>query len=403
MKLHRHLVLALAESLHHIFVEGFYADKVIERQLKFNKRWGSRDRKFFAESLYDLVRWWRTLWAMAGLDYPKIKEPISKDALLKIIAIYLLDKYGEVPDWDIFSNVKIVRPKKDLKSLGERYAFSDWLVEVLCSSFPEERWAALFDSLNEPASVHLRVNTLKTTRESLKAQLEREGLIVKDSKHSDVGLELAERKNVFLSPLFKQGLFEVQDEASQSVAPLVGALPGEFVIDACAGAGGKSLHLAALMKNKGRIFAFDIYEKKLDELRRRAARAGADNIQVRPIESAKTLKKYSGQADRLLLDVPCTGLGVLRRNPDTKWKISATELEQILILQREILSSYSTVVKAGGVMVYATCSLLPVENINQVEWFLAHHAGWKLETTLALYPDTDGTDGFFAAKLLKSS
>jgi 16S rRNA (cytosine967-C5)-methyltransferase len=215
-------------------------------------------------------------------------------------------------------------------------------------------------------------------------------------------LVLKQRANVFGLKAFKEGLFEVQDASSQRVAPFLQVEPGMRVIDACAGGGGKTLHLAALMQNKGRILALDVHEWKLAELRRRAARAGVDIAEVRAIESSKTIKRLTNDADRVLLDVPCSGLGVLRRNPDAKWKLSEAEIERLVVQQQEILTRYSAMVKPGGKMVYATCSVLPSENENQVRGFLARHgAAWELEEELKLNPAETGHDGFYAARLTR--
>jgi 16S rRNA (cytosine967-C5)-methyltransferase len=208
------------------------------------------------------------------------------------------------------------------------------------------------------------------------------------------------RKNVFTSQAFKNGFFEVQDASSQMIAPLLGVEPGHRVIDACAGAGGKSLHMAAMMKNKGKIISLDIHEWKLTELKARARRDGVDVIETRLIDSSKVIKRMHATADRLLLDVPCSGMGVLRRNPDTKWKLSNDEIARLHQLQYEILTSYAPMTKKGGRMVYATCSILPSENEKQIEKFLGEHgAEWTLLKQIHLRPDKEGFDGFYGALL----
>jgi 16S rRNA (cytosine967-C5)-methyltransferase len=217
-------------------------------------------------------------------------------------------------------------------------------------------------------------------------------------------LKLKERRNVFTTEAFKNGLFEVQDGASQQVAPLLDVHPGMRVIDACAGAGGKTLHLAALLGNKGKIIALDVHARKLEELRKRCSRAGVDVVETRLIESAKTIKRLEKSADRVLLDVPCSGLGVLRRNPDTKWKISPEEITHLKALQAEILATYSNMVIDGGRLVYATCSCLPSENERQVESFLAANPGkWRLVEERKFAPGENGYDGFYAAALIRLS
>ena len=213
---------------------------------------------------------------------------------------------------------------------------------------------------------------------------------------------LVERKNVFLTDVFKKGLFEVQDASSQLVAPFLDVKPGQKVIDTCAGAGGKTLHLASLMENKGQIIAMDIYGHKLAELKKRAKRDGAHNIETRTIEGTKAIKKLKGKADRVLIDAPCSGIGVLKRNPDSKWKLNADFLDRIRKTQAEILDQYASMVKPGGKMVYATCSILPSENENQVKAFLKNHTDFRLTKDKKVSPAASGFDGFYMALLEKN-
>jgi 16S rRNA (cytosine967-C5)-methyltransferase len=282
-----------------------------------------------------------------------------------------------------------------------RASLPDWLDTLLAEQLGEA-WPAVRATLNKPAEVFLRVNTLKTERRSLKTRLAQDGFITEAVDEVPTALRMAQRYNVFGLPAFQEGLFEVQDASSQRIAPFLQVEPGQKVVDACAGAGGKSLHLAALMQNKGKIIALDIHEWKLKELRKRAARAGVDVIETRPIDSTKTFKRLAGYADRLLLDVPCSGLGVLRRNPDAKWKLQPAEIERLTALQQDLLSRYSAMVKPGGKLVYATCSVLPAENERQVQTFLAARGGeWTLEEELFLNPAETGHDGFYAARLAR--
>src|SRR5690606_6175620 len=190
-----------------------------------------------------------------------------------------------------------------------------------------------------------------------------------------LALKLKERANVFQTEAFKDGWFEVQDASSQLVAEYLDVKPGMRVVDACAGAGGKTLHLACLMENKGQLIALDIYANKLNELKRRAKRAEAFNIETRLVDSTKVIKKLHDKADRVLIDAPCSGLGVLKRNPDAKWKLQPEFIENIKKTQQELLQQYARMVKPGGQMVYATCSVLPSENEKQVEGFLTSESG----------------------------
>jgi 16S rRNA (cytosine967-C5)-methyltransferase len=214
-------------------------------------------------------------------------------------------------------------------------------------------------------------------------------------------LKLKNRANVFHTYAFRKGLFEMQDASSQLVSRFLEVEPGMRVVDACAGAGGKTLHLASLMENKGQLIAMDIFEHKLEDLKKRAKRNGAHNIETRVITSSKTIKKLKESADRVLIDAPCSGLGVIRRNPDSKWKLQPEHIDKIKETQAEILDQYAQMVKVGGKMVYATCSILPSENEKQVEKFLENHSEFKLQKDLKVSPHHTGFDGFYMALLEK--
>jgi 16S rRNA (cytosine967-C5)-methyltransferase len=216
-------------------------------------------------------------------------------------------------------------------------------------------------------------------------------------------LILKERQNLFILPEFKNGLFEVQDASSQLVASFMDVAPGMRVIDACAGAGGKSMHIAALMQSKGRLTSLDTEQWKLDETKKRARRAGISNLETKLIEGPKTIKKLYGTADRLLLDVPCSGLGVLKRNPDAKWKLSLGFIDRIKKEQQDILQEYSKIIKPGGKFVYATCSILPSENQLQVQAFLSTNANYELEEERVVLPSESGFDGFYMARIKRIS
>lgn len=392
MKIHKLLVVTVVQALDEIFEQGAYADKVIQRNLKNQRQWGARDRRFFAETVYEIVRWERLLAYLA-----------DDNDLWKIWAAYWVRQGHELPDWpelEGFSAEKIKQRQKDIPSFAIAQSIPDWMDKVLNQEIGPE-YKEVVRALNQPAEVFLRVNGLKTTVEELIPVLKEAGIDAERvSDDLPFALRLKERKNVFITEPFKKGLFEVQDAASQMVAPLLDVQPGHRVIDACAGAGGKSLHLAALMKNKGKILSLDIHEWKLKELKVRARRDGVDVIETRPIESSKVIKRLYDTADRVLLDVPCSGMGVLRRNPDSKWKLSEDEIARLHDLQYEILTNYSGMTKKGGKLVYATCSLLPSENEQQVQKFLqANGDKWTLEKEIHLRPDREGFDGFYAALL----
>ncbi len=387
------------EALETSFGKGYYADKVIERILKSNKKWGARDRAFIAEATYEIVRWWRYLWELHG------KEPsLKRKELYRIFGIWWQLQGNELSEWHQFEAVREMDIKKAKASLpkdtGVQQSFPIWFND-LAENELGAKWPKIAASLNLPAEVILRTNTLKTNREALKSLLKTEGVKTSAFGKNEVGLILEERQNTFRTPSFQQGLFEVQDGGSQLIAPFLRPEPGMRVIDACAGAGGKTLHLAALMENKGSIIAMDVEAWKLNELKKRARRNGAHNIEMRHIDSSKVIKRLKGNADRLLLDVPCSGTGVIKRNPDTKWKLQPEHLERVQAIQANILNDYSQMLKQGGLMVYATCSILRRENEEQVENFLREHDNFQLLEEQRISPSPH-TDGFYMALIQKN-
>lgn len=397
MKLHRGTSEAVIQSLRLIFEENKYADKVIEKVLKQNSRWGSRDRRFIAETTYDIVRWYRwfrELGQAKGTDF------------WKLLGVWCVLSGVDLPAWEEFQGLSreaiLEREKRTMYSRKIRESIPDWLDELGEAELGKEKWDVELAALNELAPVVLRTNTLKVSKPDLQSFLSEEGVeTVSLDSYADA-LVLAERQNIFGSPSFKEGLFEVQDAGSQAIAPFLRIAPGMRVIDACAGAGGKTLHLAALMSNKGRIVAMDTEEWKLEELQKRARRAGVSNIEAKVIESGKMIKRLANSADRLLLDVPCSGLGVLKRNPDAKWKLSLEFINKIRDLQQHIIRDYCDMLKPGGMMVYSTCSILPSENEKQVQTFLSERQGFELIEEKHIFP-SEGFDGFYMALIKRNT
>ncbi|MDA8595432.1 RsmB/NOP family class I SAM-dependent RNA methyltransferase [Flavobacteriaceae bacterium] len=398
MRLHRNLVFTVIDALNDIYNEGLYADKVVQASLKRDKRWGARDRKFVAETIYDMVRWKRLYNEIAGT-----KDHYTRENIWKNFAVWAVLNGIELPDWPQLGEVPERRIRGGLdKFKNDRKIYEsipDWLDEMGVRELGEKKWATELKSLNEQAQVVLRTNTLKIDRDSLQKVLENEEIITKALKNHPDALVLNERQNVFKSEAFKKGYFEVQDASSQLVAPYLEVKPGMRVVDTCAGAGGKTLHLAAQMENKGQLIAMDIYAGKLAQLKKRAKRAGVHNVNMRVIEGTKTIKKLKNSADRVLIDAPCSGIGVLKRNPDSKWKLQEEFVENIKQTQAQILSSYSSMLKVNGLLVYATCSIMPSENEEQVEKFLAEHKNFKLHHDLKVSPSESGFDGFYMALL----
>ncbi len=393
MKYHKILLDAVVEVLNRIMLQGNYADKALQTVFRSQPKWGARDRSFVAETCYDLVRYWRLYEHCSG-PHPSLHQ---------IIGSYLCIRYGNAPEGEIWGNQSAdeIREKihavKNSRTLTE--SIPDWMDQLGILELGEENWTREIHALNEEAAVILRCNSLKTNPSQLMKKLELENVYTDLISSYPEALILKVRKNVFSTSCFKDGLFEVQDASSQLVAPFLEVSPGMRVIDACAGAGGKSLHLACLMKNKGTLISMDTEKYKLDELRKRAGRNGVDIIRTQTIEDSKTIKRLAQTADRLLLDVPCSGLGVLRRNPDAKWKLSPEFIEKVKITQAEILRSYSRMLKPGGKMVYATCSILYSENENQVAAFLKENPAFKLEEEKRISPAESGFDGFYMARM----
>ena len=399
MRLHRNLVFAVIQALDLIYNEQEYADKVVQKTLKLDSRWGSRDRKFIAETIYEMVRWKRLYNEIAGT-----KGHYTRDNLWKNFAVWAILKGISLPDWKYFTDTPTRRIKGKFDELQKirkfRESIPDWMDELGVSALGS-KWDVEIKELNQQARVILRVNTLKTTKQELQKILRDEEIDTEVIPKYPDALVLVERKNVFLTQAFKKGLFEVQDASSQLVAPFLDVRPGQKVVDTCAGAGGKTLHLASLMENKGQIIAMDIHAHKLAELKKRAKRDGAHNIETRPIEGTKAIKKLNGKADRVLIDAPCSGLGVLKRNPDSKWKLNPEFIERIKKTQAEILDQYSSMVKSGGKLVYATCSILPSENELQVKAFLKNHSEFTLIKDKKVSPAASGFDGFYMALMEK--
>ena len=402
MRLHRNLCFAIIDGVLQVFNDGAYADKVIQTLLKRDKRWGSRDRGFVAETTYDIVRWKR-LYA----EIAEVKEPFSRDDAWRLFAVWATLKGIKLPDWKYFEGTPTRKIKgrfdEALKTRKIKESIPDWIDTLGVEELGESIWSKELTKQNEQAEVILRVNTLKTNKKELQLKLQSEDIETIEIKGYPFALKLIERANVFKTEAFKKGWFEVQDASSQLVAAYLDVKPGMKVVDACAGAGGKTLHLSALMENKGALIAMDIYESKLKKLKIRARRNGAHNIDIRVIDSTKPIKKLKEKADRLLIDAPCSGLGVLRRNPDSKWKLEPEFLDKIRGTQQHILQEYSKMLKPGGKMVYATCSLLPSENQAQIETFLVSKAGqsFNLIKDKSILAHQSGYDGFYMALLEK--
>lgn len=397
-RLHKNLVDGVVQVLEASFGQNIYADKALERLLKSNGKWGARDRAFVAENTYEIVRYWRKLWHIYNGE-PSVKH----NELYAIFGVHHVLQGGTLPEWPAFAKIRAVNWPERAAALPDDLAiqesYPDWLHHLAQAELGKD-WEHYAKELNREAKLILRCNTIKTNREKLAqtfAESKATPTLLADFPDA---IALSNKINTFRMDAFKQGWYEVQDAGSQSIAPFTQAAAGMRVIDACAGAGGKSLHLAALMKNQGQIVAMDVSENKLQELKKRARRNGVSTIETRVIHNTKVIKRLHESADRVLLDVPCSGLGVLKRNPDAKWKLQPEHLDKLVKLQSDILERYATMTKPGGKLVYATCSILRRENEAQVEAFLQKHPHFSLEEEQRLEP-TVFNDGFYMARLRK--
>ncbi len=399
IRLYPILVEAVVGAIERIFNRSEYADKVIPDLLKRNLKWGARDRNFVAETTYDLVRWWRKYWAM--LD---IQPSYDRQTVNKIIALSLLSRGYSILNPDILEIDNLSFLQKLLYQKQENaaveYALPDWLYARILKNYQDDTQevAELLQSLNQAPQVYLRVNTLKTTTQQLVKQFEKDEISTSPIEGVPNALALTTRKNLQKNALFLNGHFEFQDLGSQRIGAFCKVKKGMMVIDVCAGGGGKSLYIAANMENKGQLIASDLHTARLAQLHIRAERAG---INILKIKSLDDLKTYQNRADVVLLDVPCSGLGVLRRNADTKWKIKPEDLDKLVETQALILQQHASLTAVGGALVYATCSILPEESELQVAAFLQKNKNFALEEASRIHPHRDDCDGFYMARLVR--
>lgn len=407
----QHAVGALGEALRF----DHPADAVLSHYFRDHRNLGHKDRGFVAESVFAVLRRKRTLEYLAAPHATPRRLLLAGLACARGFGLRELAPLlrGDEADW-------LARAKGatfDELPPAVRLDLPDWLHERLAVQFKAAEVEALVGALNQPAPLDLRVNPLKTDRAAVLARLAADGIDAAACPGSPLGVRLAGKPALARHPLFLDGSVEVQDEGSQLLGLLVAPKRGEMVVDFCAGAGGKTLLLGALMRSQGRLYAFDVSEKRLANLKPRLARSGLSNVHPVRIDSETDLKvkRLAGKADRVLVDAPCSGLGTLRRNPDLKWRQTPTAVDELVAKQRAILNAAARLVKPGGRLVYATCSLLDAENEGVVAEFLAGHPEFATLSAVAelarggvdidcgerlrLLPHRHGTDGFFAALL----
>ena len=407
------LLKSAAELLESIVTGNIPADRQMDSYFRAHRNMGVRDRGFVAETVYGCLRERRLYEHIAGGSLPL--DTVAAYLLMHGYSARALEETGFKGDARGMAERTRTLDKNTLP-FAVQANLPDWLAERLPAQFGEPEALALALALNQPAPVDLRVNTVKAKREEVQSRLAEEGFPCQPTPYSPVGLRREDRVPLFQTQCFKNGLFEVQDEGSQLLSLMLEPKRQEMVVDFCAGAGGKTLHLGALMANAGTVYAFDVSVKRLERLKPRLKRSGLNNVRTVSIshERDARVQRLKGKIDRVLVDAPCSGTGTLRRNPDIKWR--AIDLPELTGNQQRILAAAAGLVKPGGRLVYATCSLLREENDDIVENFLAVHpefspipAGEILarrhvpltmaDAALRLYPHRHRTDSFYAMAL----
>ncbi len=390
------------------------ADAVVSRYFREHRQLGHADRAFVAETVFAVLRRGRSIEARCAGQLSDRRRLLATLALVRGWSQRELAPVLKASEEAWLAAAKAM-PEADLPP-AVRCDLPDWLYQRLEQQFGADETLALAHAINQSAPLDLRVNTLKVDRETVLAKLAADGIAAQPGALSPLAVRLRDKPALAKHPLFLEGAFEVQDEGSQLLGFLLDPKRGEMVVDFCAGAGGKTLLLGALMRNTGRLYAFDVSDKRLANLKPRLARSGLSNVHPGRIEHERDqkIKRLAGKADRVLVDAPCSGLGTLRRNPDLKWRQSETSVAELTAKQASILDAAATLVRPGGRLVYATCSLLTAENDAVVAAFLEKHPDFSLlpaagllgkqgiaweSEVLRLLPHRHNTDGFFAAAM----
>ena len=390
------------------------ADVTLSRYFKDHPRLGGRERGAIAECIYSVLRNKNFFTEFGGFG-TGASATMRRLVLLGMADAVGAESLGGLSDDENAFLERIKEIDRSLLPPKKRANLPDWLYDKFVAQYGEAETLELAAVLNTPAPLDLRVNTLKADREKVIAELATAPIIAEPTPYAPTGLRVRKKPALQNLPLFKEGAIEVQDEGSQVLAQLLGARRGEMVVDFCAGAGGKTLAIGAIMRSTGRLYAFDVSEKRLSKLKPRLARSGLSNVHPVVIahERDAKVKRLAGKIDRVLVDAPCSGMGTLRRNPDVKWRQQPQDIAELTAKQISILDGASRLVKFGGRLVYATCSLLDEENDGIVAQFLAGHPEFELVPmhkvlleqriplemgdTLKMLPHKHGTDGFFAA------
>lgn len=388
------------------------ADVTLSRYFREHPKLGSRERGVIAEAVYAILR---NRLVYTNFAESGIGAAMRRISLLGLADTVGIDSLGGLLPEEVEWLTRVLQIDRATLPLALRSNLPTWLFDKLLARDGEAGLLALTEAMNRPAPLDLRVNALKASREDVVRELAAAPIVAEPTPYAPLGIRIRKKPALQNLPLFQSGAIEVQDEGSQLLAQIVGAKRGEMVVDFCAGAGGKTLALGAAMRNTGRLYAFDVADKRLAKLKPRLARSGLSNVHPVLIahENDTKVKRLAGKVDRVLVDAPCSGLGTLRRNPDMKWRQTPQSVAELNVKQVAILAGASRLVKAGGRLVYATCSLLDEENQAIVEQFLATHEDFALvpmhevlaeqkialemQDYLQLTPQQHQTDGFFAA------
>ena len=434
------------QILYQVNEEGAYANLALDKAL-FPCTWlDPRDRGFITEIVYGSVKnrgkldyvlnqfastkvnkmdkWTRNLLRLSLyqiLFLDKVPDSAAVNEAVKLAKHYgHVDKFVNAVLRNILRGMDAIqwpdKAKDPVQYLMVQYSFPQWMVERFIRQYGLEDAERLCDWYNQPAAMWIRTNTLKTTRAELKQILEKEGLTVSESSHTPQGLKIENAVNLHKLKSFQQGLFTVQDESSMLVALAAEPAPGQRVLDVCSAPGGKTTHMAQLMKNKGTIYACDIHKHRLDLIAENCKRLGISNVELVQQDGTKLTKRWQEPFDVVLCDVPCSGLGVLGRRADARWAKESEDIAGLCKIQKKILEEAAQLVVPGGTLIYSTCTIAPEENQEMVESFIREHPEYELDETLTdcwldvdkeengyvqFLPFIDDMDGFFIARMMR--
>lgn len=434
------------QILYQVNEEGAYANLALDKAL-FPCTWlDPRDRGFITEIVYGSVKnrgkldyvlnqfastkvnkmdkWTRNLLRLSLyqiLFLDKVPDSAAVNEAVKLAKHYgHVDKFVNAVLRNILRGMDGIqwpdKAKDPVQYLMVQYSFPQWMVERFIRQYGLEDAERLCDWYNQPAAMWIRTNTLKTTRAELKQILEKEGLTVSESRHTPEGLKIENAVNLHKLKSFQQGLFTVQDESSMLVALAAEPAPGQRVLDVCSAPGGKTTHMAQLMKNKGTIYACDIHKHRLDLIAENCKRLGISNVELVQQDGTKLTKRWQEPFDVVLCDVPCSGLGVLGRRADARWAKESEDIAGLCKIQKKILEEAAQLVVPGGTLIYSTCTIAPEENQEMVKTFISEHPEYELDETLTdcwldvdkeetgyvqFLPFIDDMDGFFIARMMR--